>query len=197
VTAEDFKGLSIKKALDRMLQSSARIAESFAAIQQTLAWNLLHFDLARDQSTDHPIAQNVGWLTFSHGITFSNALRHLCGRYPDLWPNALLQLACFSGRNIAYIDGQQNLSPWRVEDAEVFFDKEFTALMDHGFPEPIVSCHRLKMLTAVEDEIFTIPSGQRRDILLQSLNRYLNSPLKRKHSLRTAKQAAQFVALEG
>lgn len=197
VMAQDFRGLSVNKTMDRMLQSSAKIEEIFSAIHETLARNMLYFDLARDQSTDHPIAQNVGWLSFTHGLTFANAVRHLCRRYPDLWPQVLLQLACFSGRNVLFTDVEQDISSWNVDDCEAFFGSEFAQLVDHGCPEHIVSCHRLKVLTAVREDAGLMSSGVAKAILLASVNRYLNSPLKRKHSLRTAKQARQFIIREG
>lgn len=194
---QDFSGLSVNKTMDRMLQSSAKVDEVFTAIHEKLARNMLYFDLARDQSTDHPIAQNVGWLSFTHGLTFANAVRVLCGRYPDLWPQALLQMACFSGRNVGFIDAEQDILSWNVNNPQAFFESEFVKLVDHSCPEPIVSCHRLKVLAAVREDVGLKPSGEANDVLLASVNRYLNSPLKRKHSLRTAKQARQFVVGEG
>ncbi len=197
IKVQDFADLSVNKTMDRMLQSSAGIDQIFMAIHETLARNMLYFEIARDQSTDHPIAQNVGWLSFTHSLTFANATRVLCGRYPDLWPQALLQLACFSGRNVGFIDGEQDMSSWYVDNPQTFFEQEFTKLVDHGYPEPIISSHRLKVLTAVREDARMMPSGDARDILLASVSRFLNSPLKRKHSLRTAKQARQFVMREG
>jgi len=197
VTAQQFAELSVNKTLDRMLLSSGRGGEIFTAIHETLARNMLHFDLARDQSTDHPIAQNVGWLNFTHSLTFANAVRNLCERYPELWPQALLQLGCFSGRNVNFIDGEQDMSVWQVADVAAFFDRELLNLADHACPEPILSAHRLKVLTAVREDVWLMAPGRRRDTVLASVHRYLNSPLKRRHSLRTAKQARQFVAREG
>ncbi|MCF6195429.1 MAG: Rieske (2Fe-2S) protein [Emcibacter sp.] len=190
VKASDFRGLPIKKAMDRMVLSSANVKALFAAIHETLAWNILYFDLSRDQSTDHPIARNVSWLSLTHGLTFANASRELCGRYPELWPQALLQMACFSGRNAAYTDGGQDVSRWSVNDPAAFFVLEFDQLLDHGFPEAIISCHRIKVLSAVQEDTALLAYAP---IMLASANRYLNSPIKRKHSLRTAIQARQFV----
>ncbi len=197
ISSHDLTGLSVNKTMDRMLQSSAKIEDIYAAIHETLARNMLYFDMALDQSTDHPIAQNVGWLNFTHALTFANAGRDLCGRYPDLWPQALLQLACFSGRNVGFIDREQDVSSFNVANQQAFFEREFIKLVDHGLPEPVVSCHRLKVLTAVREDAELMSSGVARDILLASVNRFLNSPLKRKHGLRTAKQARYFVQQEG
>ncbi|MCF8474202.1 MAG: Rieske (2Fe-2S) protein [Emcibacter sp.] len=197
ITAQDLKGLTVNRTLDRMVQSSARPEDCFRAVHETLGWNMLHFDLARDLSTDHPVAHNVSWLNFTHGLTFANALRNLCGRYPILWPQALLQLACFSGRNVNYCKFEQNMSFWHVNDPQDFFAKECVNLVDTGYPEPIISCHRVKLLAAIREDVPLMRAGSGSDIILASVNRYLNSPIKRKHSLRTAKQARQFVAREG
>lgn len=131
VTSEDFRGLSTARALARILQSSARPEELYAALQEALAWNLLHFALRHDQATDNKVADNVGWLDFTHGITFANAVRVLCGRTPDLWPRALLQMGCFVGRNQAYIDHDLAVEEWQVDNPDDFFGKTFSALLDH------------------------------------------------------------------
>lgn len=197
IKAEDLRGAPINKSMDRILKSSADIDGIFDALHQTLAWNMLHFDLDYDQATDNQVAQNIGWLDFTHGLTFANAAKVLCGRYPEYWPQALLQLACFSGRNVAYIDRDQDVSKWHIPNPKKFFKDHFTRLIDHGVPEPIVSCHLMKVLTAVKDDTEHMPEGETKTMLLASTNRFLNSPLKRKHGLRTAKQALNFVELEG
>ena len=78
---------------------------------------MLHFDLARQDRTEIPVSQNVGWLDFTHALTFANAARHLCGRNPALWPAALLQMACFLGRNARFVDFDQDVAAWAVDDA--------------------------------------------------------------------------------
>lgn len=98
-TTEDFIGLNVKAALTRTLASSAHIEDLYTGLLGANAWNFLHFDTSVETSTDNTIARNVGWLDFTHGITFANAVRQLCTRYPVLWPQGLLQMACFLGRN--------------------------------------------------------------------------------------------------
>lgn len=197
ISAKDLKGLSTNKLMARILKSSANTDRVFDAIHETLAWNMLQFDLDFDLATDNVIKDNVGWLDFTHGLTFSNAVRVLCGRYPEHWPQALLQMACFSGRNVSYIDTNQDTTKWHVDDKDAFLSKHFNALIDHGMPEPIVSCHLMKVLTAIKEDFSQIEDEDTKNMLLASTNRFLNSPLKRKHGLRTAKQALKFVALEG
>lgn len=197
VEAADFIGLSVNKALTRTLKSSAKREDLYDALYGALSWNMLHFHMKWDQATDKSIAQSVGWLDFTHGLTMSNAVRALCGRYPDLWPAGLLQMACFVGRNRAFVDKDLEEGPWHVADRQAFFEQQKTALLDHGLPEPIVSCHWLKLMFAVMEDVGDKPDAPWADMSMAALNRFLNSPLKRKHSLRNATQALQFVAREG
>jgi len=70
-------------------------------------------------------------------------------------------------------------------------------LFDHVNPEFIVSCHLLKLLTAVAEEHSENPHSKADGMMLAAVNRFLNSPLKRKHALRTAKQALSIARSEG
>ncbi|MGH7110914.1 MAG: hypothetical protein ACREFK_10860, partial [Stellaceae bacterium] len=74
---------------------------------------------------------------------------------------------------------------------------EDKALYDHGIAEPIVACHRLKVLFALEDELNAAPEAPWADTLCAAVNRYLHMPMKRHHGLRLAAQARDFVAQEG
>jgi hypothetical protein len=71
------------------------------------------------------------------------------------------------------------------------------ALYDHGIPEPIISCHRLKVLLAVENELEGAPDAPWADVICAAVNRYLETPMKRHHGLRIAAQALEFVAKDG
>jgi len=196
--AEDFIGLSIDGALKRAVQSSGRPArEIYDALLGAAAWNLLHFDVTVDRATDNAIADNVSWLDFTHALTFANAARHICEAQPDLWPRALLQLALFVGRNKAYVRAQQDVASWRVEDARPFIAEQMAALFDHGIVEPIIACHRIKMLFALEDELATAPAAPWTAEMTAALNRWLHTPQKRHHGLRLATQAQDFIAREG
>jgi nitrite reductase/ring-hydroxylating ferredoxin subunit len=194
----DFIGLSIKGALERTLGSSGRpVRELYDALLGAAAFNLLHFDLAHDTATDSPIADNVSWLDFTHALTFANATRHLCADRPSLWPQALLQLALFVGRNSFYVDAKQDAACWRVNDVKGFIAEEMSTLYDHGIVEPIIACHRLKMLFALEDELDAAPSAPWMMNMAAAMNRWLHTPQKRHHGLRIATQARDFVAREG
>jgi hypothetical protein len=160
------------------------------------AWTMLHFDLAYQARTDGQISHNVNWLSFTHHITFANAVRVACQRYPELWPQGLLQMACFVGRNAAYVDRELNTSEWRVDQPAAFLETHLRSLFDHGQPEFIVSSHLMKILAATEAEVAAAPDAAFVPVLLAAVNRFLGSPLKRRHSLRSAKQALDFVGIE-
>ena len=83
--------------------------------------NFLYFDLKRQEAIHIPVTQNVGWLSFTHAITFANAVRSLCSEYPKLWRKGLLQMVCFYGRNTAFTDPSINVDEWKVDSPENFF----------------------------------------------------------------------------
>ncbi|HJU18246.1 MAG TPA: Rieske 2Fe-2S domain-containing protein [Stellaceae bacterium] len=196
--AEDFAGLAIEGALRRTLAASGRpMRELYDALLGTAAFNLLHFDTGFERATQNPIADNVGWLDFTHALTFANACRHLCAERPDLWPRAALQMALFVGRNRKYVGMAGDAAQWHVADREAFLSREMRALYDHGIAEPIVACHRLKVLFALEDELRAVPDAPWAGVLCAAVNRYLHTPMKRHHGLRIAAQALDFVAKEG
>ena len=196
--ADDFIGLTVAAILRRLVASAGRPpAELFDALLGAAAWNMLHFDVSLEQAAGRVIADNVSWLDFTHALTFANAARHLCTDDPGLWPAALLQLALFVGRNKPFVNAQQDVSEWSVDNPAAFLACEMAALYDHGVAEPIVACHRLKVLFALEDELGAAPNAPWAGVTCAAVNRYLNTPMKRHHGLRLARQARAFVAKEG
>jgi hypothetical protein len=101
-------------------------------------------------------------------------------------------MACFLGRNRAFIDERVDTEPWRVDDPEPFFAGVMEHLLDHGLRDPIHSAHHLKTSIAVEDEHASASPSCRR-ALLDGLNRFLRSPIKMKHVRRHARQALRLV----
>ncbi|GIT48912.1 MAG: hypothetical protein Ct9H300mP14_08400 [Gammaproteobacteria bacterium] len=81
---------------------------------------MLTFNLAHLDDIDQPYGSNRGWLDFSHGLTFADAVYSLCTRYPELWPAGLLQMACFAGRNAGYADPDIRLEDWVVSEPQNF-----------------------------------------------------------------------------
>ncbi len=197
-SADDLIGLSTPAILKRLAASAGRPpAELFDSLMGAAGWNLLHFDIDLERAAGRVIADNVGWLDFTHALTFANAAHHLCTEEPDLWPAALLQMALFVGRNKPFVKAQQDVAEWAVDDRADFLEREMAALYDHAIPEPIVACHRLKVLFALEDELGQAPDAPWADVMCAAVNRYLNTPMKRHHGLRVARQARAFVAKEG
>ena len=194
----DFIDLGVDGALRRTLASSGRpMRELYDALLGAGLFNLLHFDAAFERATDNTIADNVGWLDFTHALTFANACRHICEERPDLWPRAALQLGLFVGRNRKYVHPDDDVAQWRVEHRSAFLADETKALYDHGIPEPIIACHRLKVLVALADELQGAPDSAWGETACAAVNRYLHTPIKRHHGLRFAAQALDFVAGEG
>ncbi len=196
VKASDFVGLSVDRALERTLESGGAPGRAYQALLGANALNLLSFNLSLQGRTEGSISNNVSWLDFTHGVTFSNAVRHLCDQVPELWPQGLLQMACFAGRNARYIDRDFDMEPWQVPDPVAFVCHNVENLLDHGQFEYIVASHQVKLSLAVQDELAAGPEPDVGAALVAGLNRFLNSPLKRRHSLRTARQALAFVSSE-
>ncbi len=195
---QEWRKLSIAKSL--ALTASYAKTETqrlYHALLGSNAWSLLAFDIHQQNKTDIPISDNIGWLSFTHGITFANAVNKICSRYPELWPAGLLQMSCFCGRNAAFTEPQADLMNWRVGGANHFYQAEIEKLFDHGMDEFIVSAHRLKTILAAREESSNdLPEDVQRH-LNASINRFLNSPIKRKQVQRTVFQAMKFVARNG
>ncbi len=157
------------------------------------AINLLSFDIEQQNKVHVTVSGNVGWLDFTHGLTFANAVRKQCTKFPELWPQGLLQMACFNGRNAAYTTTEYDLESWHSKNIDKDMQKLVAQVFDHGQGEFIVSVHLLKLALAIREEIREVHADQGK-ILSASLNRFFNSPLRRRQVWRTAHQSIQFVA---
>ena len=189
-----FYGKSVDSCLARvseMLETHSP-QEIYYELLESNARNLLHFDLSYQESTDNPVSQNIGWLDFTHGLTFASAVRLQCEKFPRLWRSGLLQMACFSGRNHKYLDAGLVESDWFVSDPEEFYKQCMELILDHGKSTPIFAAHYVKTFLAVRLEAERAPDRCVR-YMLAGLNRFLHSPLKEKHVRRTIHQALQLV----
>ena len=185
------------QVLNRTLGSSADPAALYDALLGANCWNMLYFDLPLQDRVASTIADNVPWLDFTHRLTFANEVRVQCTKFPELWPAGLLQIGCFVGRNAGFVDGGQDVSRWQVSDGTAYLERQKRALFDHVQPEHIVSCHLVKVLTALVDKLAaTRPDAPWRNDALAAVNRFLRTPLKRKQEARTARQALDLVAAE-
>ncbi|MFC1681610.1 hypothetical protein ACFL1S_07515 [Pseudomonadota bacterium] len=105
----DYRGLGINGSMElAVARSSAPEENQYNALLGANARNMVSFDLYYQEQTTRPVQDNVGWLDFTHGLTFANAVRSICSRYPELWPKGLLQMACFCGRNAPYTDARSS-----------------------------------------------------------------------------------------
>ena len=193
---EQWRKYGIDKSLKASVASSTQNPEAiYDKLLIVNAINLLSFDIAQQEKQNISVSGNVGWLDFTHGLTFANAVRKQCSRYPQLWPQGLLQMACFSGRNAGFTTPEYDLERWRLNDFERDIKSLTERILDHGQGEYIVSVHWLKLALAVREEMQELPTEQA-SYLAAALNRFINSPLKRRQSRRTAHQSLQFVAKE-
>jgi nitrite reductase/ring-hydroxylating ferredoxin subunit len=184
-------GMNVKEALAWTREGLARHEPLvlYSALLEAGAVNLLRFDESFQRASYRSVSQAVGWLDFTHTITFGNALRELASRHPEIWPRGLLQMACFVGRNKRFLLP----APESVEGPEEVLAMAHEAVLDHGLSEPIFSAHLVKTLLAVEREAPRVSPACARQ-LRAALGRFFSARIKEKHPLRTARQALGLVA---
>ncbi|MBI2255147.1 MAG: Rieske (2Fe-2S) protein [Proteobacteria bacterium] len=164
------------------------------ALLEAAAWQLLHADEARFWSIDQRLADNANWLDLTHALTFADAGRQAAALSPELWPAILLQLACFIGRNSAFIDAECDVAHYQVADPGTFWREARAGLLDHGRGRFIISAHLAKTLLAAERLAATQPNLA--PLLASALNRFTTAPIKERHTRRTARQMLDLVAQE-
>jgi hypothetical protein len=196
-----FEGKSVRHVLEATVAAAGNAPlDVYFALMEAAARHLLRFEERHALRTDNSVADNVGWLDFTHALTFGHALRQQCARDPQLWPQGLLQLALFVGRNSGYLDpnmaAQTAIREWAVTDETAFHERAIATIVDHGLGLPIFPAHLLKTWSAVRDEVAAgLPAGAR-TAMLAAVNRLLAVRFKQRHALRTAHQALGFVAKE-
>ena len=175
---------------------TARPVELFRILLEASAVNMLALDLEHLEDLDQPYGNDIGWLDMTHALTFADAVLGFCRRWPDLWPAALLQMACFAARNGGHQDAQVTPRDWMVGDQAAFFRSVEDRLLDHGQEAYIVSVHLLKTTMAIRALADAPEAGNGADLAVAALNRMLNSPIRRRMVRRTARQALRFVAVD-
>ena len=189
-----------KKGINSALNATLSCSKSsplciYNELLTACAINMLSYDIAQQYKTHVTVSGNINWLDFSHGITFANAVRQQCSKFPNLWPEGLLQMSCFVGRNAAYIDDDYDLAKWGTENMQPGLNRLIDKVIDHGHDEHIVSVHGLKTLQAVREELKLLDK-EKSILLFAALNRFINSPIKRRQTRRTAYQSIKFVNKE-
>ncbi len=196
-----FEGRSVREVLDATVAAAGSAPlDLFSALMEAAARHLLRFDERHALRTDNRVGDNVGWLDFSHALTFGHALRWQCTRHPHLWPQGLLQLALFVGRNSGYLDqnltAEMAIGKWAVSDEATFRERAVAAIVDHGIGLPIFPAHWLKTWSAVVEEMAAGLPPSTGSAMLAAVNRLLAVRFKQRHTLRTAHQALGFVEKE-
>jgi len=187
---------SVNKSLQATVACSGQPAEEiYRALLLANAVNLLSFDIRQQEKVRVPVSGNVGWLDFTHGLTFAQAVRQQCSRFPQLWPQGLLQMACFNGRNAGFTTDEVDVDRWCPGEAGEQLEALLERVLDHGEAEHIVSVHLLKTTLSVRTEIAELGRDEAR-LLVAALTRFFESPIKRRQARRTAHQSLQFVARE-
>jgi|HubBroStandDraft_1064217.scaffolds.fasta_scaffold00025_29 nitrite reductase/ring-hydroxylating ferredoxin subunit len=192
----ELRGVSVKRAMAiAAAWASTHSAEAiFACLVEAAGWSLLHADADRFRRTDVNLADSANWLDLTHMVTFAEAGIRAAALDPALWPAVLLQLACFLGRNAGYVDADLDTASWRVDDPAAFRAAARRLLFDHGVGRFIVSVHLLKTTLAAESLARLVPAAG--PVLAAAANRFLHTPIKQRHALRTARQMRDFVREE-
>jgi nitrite reductase/ring-hydroxylating ferredoxin subunit len=187
-------GFSVNKTLQWVIESLHTHApqQVYTMLVEAAAKNLLTFDTRFGEHTHLPVAKNASWLTVTHAVTFANAVRLQCTRFPRFWKQGLLQIACFTGRAAVFLDRNLESHAWFVDNADDFFHQAKLNFLDHGIALPIYPAHYLKTALAVEEELPHLPARVG-ETLVAGLNRFLSSPIKQKHGLRLVNQAIALV----
>lgn len=193
IRGEQLRHARVNKVVEVVLAGLSDPHACFDQLLLSAAEAVLYFDAQRDQAIMQKFTLNASMLDVSHTVTHLLACRTLCEKQPDLWPQALLQAACFIGRNNGFINWELEVSQWQVDDTEVFFKQSIEHLLDHGEPLYIYPAHWLKMTMAVRDQVRSEPDAIWAPALLAALNRFLQEPIKRKHMQRDLLQARQQV----
>lgn len=197
-----FEGRKIRETLAATLEAAARHAPLalWHALMQASAHHLLRFDERLAVRTDNPVTDDVNWLDFSHALTFGHAVRQTCTRWPELWPQGLLQMALFVGRNTPHLapgaDSATAQAAWPEDNAEDIDTLARTRILDHGIGLPIFPVHWLKTWLAVRDTIALGVPQASASALRAAVRRLLSAQFKQRHALRSAQQALRFVERE-
>ena len=203
-TSRAFVGRSVRDTLAATVAAAAQASplQLHQALLHAAALHLLRFDERIELRIDNPVAENVDWLDFSHALTFGHAVRLQCTRQPALWPagpaaDGALRSAATRPTSPPTTRRCRRCAagPWRMRRPST---RECRArVLDHGLAQYIFPVHLLKTWAAVRDEIALGVADDTAQALRAAVNRLLfGARFKQRHLLRTARQAAGFVARE-
>ncbi len=190
----EFSGHSVSKCMEIVIHTHESPIKLWEALVRASALNMLKFNDDLQHGIEQPIAKNIGWLDFTHALTFAEAVYIHANENPDHWKSGLLQMACFVGRNKPYLS-YDRYDELYVENKDVFWAAMKADLFNMDCGEYIYSVHRLKMVRAVE-HLVQLVSDNTANILIAALNRYLKAHMRHKSPARVAYQARQLVGKE-
>ncbi|TNE60640.1 MAG: Rieske (2Fe-2S) protein [Alphaproteobacteria bacterium] len=193
--AAALSGQSVRSVLAMTAGATATPLPLWEQLLAASALNMLRFDLGLQERVEQSIAQNVGWLDFTHALTFAEAVHVHASRNSGYWQSGLLQMACFVGRNAGFL-ADVDWRAYLVDDREAFFATEKAALFNMDEGDYIFGVHRLKALCATE-RLLAFVGEETAVLLVAALNRYLHTRQRKRHPARTAFQAHRSVLKEG
>lgn len=199
LSARTLSGLSIRDALALVSAHAGNMDPLVLHEHLTgaAALSMLRFDIDLMDKAQAGVSETVSWLDFTHALTFALAVYEECRRQSQLWPQGLAQMACFVGRNSRFLKDTSDEAAWSVPDSTVFFETAMQDLLSQDEISYIHGVHRLKTVLAVQALSQNAGLVDSRTLLLAAVNRYLNSPIRHRHPLRTAWQAQMLVKREG
>ncbi len=193
-SVEALLAASLRGAFEWVHEHAARhgLRSTWDTLMRASALSMLRFDLDQQDAVAVKVADNVGWLDFTHALTFGSAVRAQCTRDPALWGPGLLQMACFCARNRRFRAPNLDLDRWRVSDEQALFADIDARLLDHDMPLPVYPAHILKTRRAVARELGHVGPATR-PLLLAALNRFVHSPIRQRNARRTVHQAIALI----
>jgi nitrite reductase/ring-hydroxylating ferredoxin subunit len=191
MTIDDYKN---QKELIEYFNQNFEKYSALAWYEQLLkmnAYQMNYYDDDYQFASDNSVQHNIGWLDFTHALTFSNAVRRVCEKTPELWKQGLMQILCFLARNRYYLKSERpDKKPLDYQN----FSELKAVLFDHGLALPIYSSHLLKTFMAVREEYDQSFSEDTKHQLITSLKTFFGAKLKQKHTKRLVKQGLKLVA---
>lgn len=192
--ADELSGQSVRQLLAVVGHGADSDHQAWETLLAASAINMLRFDDQLQFRIEQPIAQNIGWLDFTHAITFAEAARLHAVEDTLLWRSVHLQQACFIGRNAKFLGDDQRLQ-FHIVDEEHYLAEQKAALFNMDVGEYIYAVHRLKMVVAV-DNLRQHVSAETASLLTAALNKYLSAHVQQRAPARTAYQARATVLRE-
>ena len=176
-------------------QKTHSISSLFQVLLRSAADNLLHCNTTYQENPNHPVAKsrNLNWFSFTHAVTFANAVHRTCTKYPDLWPKSLAQMMSFHGRNSPFRDESVDEKDWIPDEYGAFEKWVKEKILNHGHGPPIYSAHLLKTAMASLEEARCC-DARTRNILYGALGRFFQSPIRQKNPRRTAIRSIELIS---